>query len=44
MHTVTNIFILMLAIADIAFLVNIPFLMTTAILENWPFGSIYCKM
>ncbi|OQV24968.1 putative Somatostatin receptor type 1 [Hypsibius exemplaris] len=44
MHTVTNIFILSLALADIAFLVNIPFLMTTAILENWPFGNIYCKI
>ncbi|XP_055337654.1 somatostatin receptor type 4-like [Paramacrobiotus metropolitanus] len=44
MRTVTNVFILMLAMADIAFLVNIPFLMTTSILEHWPFGNIYCKI
>ncbi|OWA53486.1 hypothetical protein BV898_17913 [Hypsibius exemplaris] len=41
MRTVTNVFILALALADIAFLVNIPFLITTALLENWPFGNLY---
>ena len=44
MHTVTNVFILALALADIAFLVNVPFLVTTSVLGDWPFGDVYCKM
>ncbi|XP_055349467.1 somatostatin receptor type 2-like [Paramacrobiotus metropolitanus] len=44
MRTVTNVFILALALADIAFLVNIPLLVVTSIIGNWPFGNIYCKI
>ncbi|OWA51579.1 putative Somatostatin receptor type 1 [Hypsibius exemplaris] len=44
MHTVTNIFILALALADIAFLVNVPLLIATSILGYWPFGNMYCKI
>ncbi|GAV09177.1 hypothetical protein RvY_18764 [Ramazzottius varieornatus] len=44
MHTVTNIFILALALADVCFLVNIPFLIATTIVEQWTFGWLYCKI
>ncbi|ODM96394.1 Somatostatin receptor type 4 [Orchesella cincta] len=43
MQTVTNLYIVNLAIADECFLVGIPFLMTTASLGYWPFGNIVCK-
>jgi len=44
MHTVTNMYILNLAIADETFLVGIPFLIMTMALREWPFGSIVCKV
>ncbi|XP_055334776.1 somatostatin receptor type 5-like [Paramacrobiotus metropolitanus] len=44
MRTITNIFIMALSLADIAFLVNVPLLIVTAVLENWIFGDIYCKV
>ncbi|KAG7165555.1 somatostatin receptor type 2-like [Homarus americanus] len=44
MQTVTNLYILNLAIADELFVVGIPFLMTTSMLRYWPFGSIMCKL
>ncbi|XP_071519889.1 somatostatin receptor type 5-like [Panulirus ornatus] len=44
MQTVTNLYILNLAIADELFVVGIPFLMTTSMLGHWPFGSIMCKL
>jgi hypothetical protein len=43
MQTVTNLYIVNLAIADECFLVGIPFLMTTFALQSWPFGKIVCK-
>ncbi|XP_035706735.1 somatostatin receptor type 2 isoform X2 [Folsomia candida] len=43
MQTVTNLYIVNLAIADECFLVGIPFLMTTIGLGYWPFGNIVCK-
>lgn len=43
MQTVTNMYIVNLAIADECFLVGIPFLITTASLGYWPFGNIGCK-
>lgn len=43
MQTVTNIYILNLAIADECFLVGIPFLLTTMQLNEWSFGSSACK-
>lgn len=43
MQTVTNLYIVNLAIADECFLVGIPFLMATASLGYWPFGNIVCK-
>lgn len=44
MQTVTNLYIVNLAIADECFLVGIPFLMATTALEYWPFGAIMCKV
>lgn len=43
MQTVTNMYILNLAIADQCFLIGIPFLITTMHLGEWTFGSTMCK-
>ncbi|XP_063972200.1 somatostatin receptor type 2 isoform X2 [Diachasmimorpha longicaudata] len=43
MQTVTNMYIVNLAIADECFLIGIPFLVTTMSLGYWPFGKIMCK-
>lgn len=43
MQTVTNMYILNLAIADECFLIGIPFLLTTMHLGSWPFGRAMCK-
>ena len=44
MKTVTNMYILNLAIADLCFLVGLPFLIVTAIMERWIFGYVMCKI
>jgi hypothetical protein len=44
MHTVTNMYILNLAVADECFLVGIPFLIVTMAMAQWPFGAIMCKI
>lgn len=44
MHTVTNTYILHLAMADECFLVGIPFLSVTMFLGEWPFGTTMCKI
>uniref|UniRef100_A0A182MYI1 G-protein coupled receptors family 1 profile domain-containing protein n=1 Tax=Anopheles dirus TaxID=7168 RepID=A0A182MYI1_9DIPT len=43
MQTVTNMYILNLAIADQCFLIGIPFLITTMHLGEWTFGNTMCK-
>ncbi|ETN66881.1 somatostatin receptor type 5 [Anopheles darlingi] len=43
MQTVTNMYILNLAIADQCFLIGIPFLITTMYLGEWTFGNGMCK-
>lgn len=43
MQTVTNMYILNLAIADECFLIGIPFLITTMHLGEWTFGKPMCK-
>lgn len=43
MQTVTNLYIVNLAIADECFLIGIPFLVVTAVLGYWPFGNFVCK-
>ncbi|KAK4005198.1 somatostatin receptor type 5 isoform X2 [Daphnia magna] len=44
MQTVTNLYILNLAVADECFLIGIPFIMTTMGLGYWPFGNVMCKI
>ena len=44
MHTVTNTYILHLAVADECFLVGIPFLIATMSFGQWPFGMTMCKI
>lgn len=44
MQTVTNMYILNLAIADECFLIGIPFLIATMQMHNWTFGVGLCKL
>lgn len=44
MQTVTNMYIVNLAIADECFLIGIPFLIITMSIQAWPFGSFMCKV
>ena len=44
MQTVTNIYILMLAVADECFLLGLPFLIITAVQHDWIFGMAMCKI
>ncbi|KAI5089805.1 somatostatin receptor type 5-like isoform X2 [Silurus meridionalis] len=44
MKTVTNIYILNLAIADELYLLGLPFLSTQNALSYWPFGSFLCRV
>jgi len=44
MQTVTNMYIVNLAVADECFLIGIPFLFATMFLEFWPFGNAMCKV
>ncbi|XP_067671488.1 somatostatin receptor type 2-like [Haliotis asinina] len=44
MKTVTNMYILHLAISDVLFLVSLPFLTTTTLLGYWVFGFAMCKI
>ena len=44
MKTVTNTYILNLAVADLAFLIGLPFLIATALLGTWSFGHAFCKL
>lgn len=44
MKTVTNIYILNLAITDMLFLFMLPLTVTTVIIKHWVFGFIVCKV
>uniref|UniRef100_A0A8D0G9Q6 G-protein coupled receptors family 1 profile domain-containing protein n=1 Tax=Sphenodon punctatus TaxID=8508 RepID=A0A8D0G9Q6_SPHPU len=44
MKTVTNIYILNLAIADVLFMLGLPFLATQNAISYWPFGSFWCRL
>ena len=44
MKTVTNLYILNLAVSDVLFLTSMPFLATTTILKYWIFGKAMCKI
>ncbi|CAD5118393.1 unnamed protein product [Dimorphilus gyrociliatus] len=44
MKTVTNTYLLNLAISDLCFLVGLPFLTVTILVRHWIFGSSMCKI
>ncbi|KAJ3615082.1 hypothetical protein NHX12_018650 [Muraenolepis orangiensis] len=44
MKTVTNIYILNLAVADELYITGLPFLTTQNVLSFWPFGSFLCRV
>ncbi|CAH1269529.1 SSTR2 [Branchiostoma lanceolatum] len=43
MRTVANVYLLNLAVADVLFLLVLPFLATDVILMAWPFGDFMCR-
>ncbi|MBN3289303.1 SSR5 protein, partial [Polypterus senegalus] len=43
-ESVTNIYILNLAIADELFMLGLPFLAVQNALSSWPFGSLMCRL
>lgn len=44
MKTVTNIYILNLAVADVLFMLGLPFLVTQYVVSSWPFGPVLCRL
>ncbi|XP_061557265.1 LOW QUALITY PROTEIN: somatostatin receptor type 5-like [Phycodurus eques] len=44
MKTVTNMYILNLAVADELYILGIPFLATNSVLYSWPYGDFFCKV
>ncbi|XP_029945014.1 somatostatin receptor type 5 [Salarias fasciatus] len=42
--TVTNIYVLNLAVADELYILGIPFLGTNSALSYWPYGDFFCKL
>ncbi|XP_067293428.1 somatostatin receptor type 2 [Pseudorasbora parva] len=44
MKTVTNIYILNLAVADVLFMMSLPFIAIQLALVHWPFGSALCRV
>lgn len=44
MKTVTNLYILNLAVSDASFLISLPFIITTTLIEHWIFGTAMCKI
>ncbi|XP_028830070.1 somatostatin receptor type 5 isoform X2 [Denticeps clupeoides] len=44
MKTVTNIYILNLAVADELYILGLPFLTTQNVLSYWPFGTFLCRV
>ncbi|GFN86245.1 somatostatin receptor type 1 [Plakobranchus ocellatus] len=44
MKTVTNMYILNLALSDFFFLIILPFLATTTLIRHWSFGFAMCKI
>ena len=44
MQTVTNMYIVNLAIADEMFLIGLVFLITTFVYKFWMFGRLLCKL
>lgn len=44
MKTVTNMYILNLALADELYILGVPFLGTNSVLSYWPYGDFMCKV
>ncbi|XP_057632167.1 somatostatin receptor type 5 [Chionomys nivalis] len=44
MKTVTNVYILNLAVADVLFMLGLPFLATQNAVSYWPFGPFLCRL
>ncbi|NWV83324.1 SSR5 protein, partial [Dasyornis broadbenti] len=44
MKTVTNIYILNLAVADVLFMLGLPFLAAQNAVSYWPFGALLCRV
>ncbi|XP_029293571.1 somatostatin receptor type 5-like [Cottoperca gobio] len=44
MKTITNMYILNLALADELYILGIPFLGTNSVLSYWPYGDFFCKV
>lgn len=45
MHTATNVFILNVAISDVLITaLNIPFSLARVLMDEWPFGSVMCRL
>ncbi|XP_078008721.1 somatostatin receptor type 5 [Phascolarctos cinereus] len=44
MKTVTNIYILNLAVADVLFMLGLPFIATQNAISYWPFGTFLCRL
>lgn len=44
MKTVTNIYILNLAVADVLCMMSLPFIALQLALVNWPFGEVLCRV
>uniref|UniRef100_A0A1A8J3V5 Somatostatin receptor type 2 n=4 Tax=Nothobranchius TaxID=28779 RepID=A0A1A8J3V5_NOTKU len=44
MKTVTNIYILNLAVADVLFMLSLPFIAIQLALVHWPFGPVLCRV
>lgn len=44
MKTVTNIYILNLAVADVLCMMSLPFIALQLALVHWPFGEVLCRL
>lgn len=44
MKTVTNIYILNLAVADVLCMMSLPFIALQLALVHWPFGDVFCRV
>ncbi|KAM5227566.1 somatostatin receptor type 5 [Ctenodactylus gundi] len=44
MKTVTNVYILNLAVADVLLMLGLPFLATQNAVSYWPFGAVLCRL
>ncbi len=44
MKTVTNMYILNLALADEVYILGLPFVGTNSVLSYWPYGDFFCKV